>query len=270
MNIGADNLFKKLRSVIVAEPTYYEINEPLNTWQEKYQSQNLDVDLAIRQHQNMVKAMEGLGVKCHYLKSIPGATEQKDVRDLGVITSKGAIIGHFNHSVRIKEVSAFIEFLSENNIEILKYGMPFEGGDFFLYDETTCLVGSGNRSNIRVDELKSIIDKDVLILNHVSSHHLDALFNIISKDLVVMNKGYIADNIFTKKMEVVEIDEKDVEEMSANFIVIDEGIILAEASCQLFNERLRRKGIKVHEVDLSELKKNGGSIRCMTLPLLRS
>ena len=37
MKFGADNLFKKLRSVLVARPVNYGIDTPINTWQVFYQ-----------------------------------------------------------------------------------------------------------------------------------------------------------------------------------------------------------------------------------------
>ena len=84
MKFGADNLFKKLRSVLVSKPINYDIAIPINTWQEKYVGK-IDKALAIKQHDDMVEALEKEGVRCHYLEPIIGATEQKDTRDIGVV-----------------------------------------------------------------------------------------------------------------------------------------------------------------------------------------
>lgn len=268
MKYGADNLFKKLRAVLVARPTNYGIDTPINIWQEKYVGQ-IDKELAIKQFDDMVEALEKEGVRCHFLDPISGATEQKDTRDIGIISSKGAIAGHFKKDIRMGEVASFIKFCVENGIPLLKYGIPFEGGDFFFLDEKRCLVGIGQRSEIRANEIEALLKRDVELVHHVTSHHLDAVFNIVSPTLVVANTKYFAEQDYLKDKDVIELDDQDVWDMSANFLLLEENKVMADKGCHKFNEKLRAKGVEVIEVDVSELKKNGGSIRCMTLELLR-
>lgn len=268
MKFGADNLFKKLRSVLVAKPVNYGIDTPINVWQEKYVGQT-DQALAIKQHDDMVEALEREGVRCYYLEPIIGATEQKDTRDIGVISSKGAIAGHFKKDVRMGEVASFIKFCVENGIPLLKYGIPFEGGDFFFLDDKRCLVGIGQRTEIRTNEIESLLNREVSTVHHVSSHHLDAYFNIISPKLVVANPKYLAEQDYLKDKEVIELNDDDVWNMASNFLLLEENRVLADSGCHEFNKKLKAKGVDVIEVDVSELKKNGGSIRCMTLEILR-
>lgn len=268
MKFGADNLFKKLRSVLVSKPINYGIDSPINIWQEKYVGQ-IDQALAIKQHDDMVEALEKEGVRCHYLEPIIGATEQKDTRDIGVISSRGAIAGHFKKDIRMGEVASFIKFCVESGIPLLKYGIPFEGGDFFFLDEAECLVGIGQRTEIRTNEIEALLKRRVQIVHHVSSHHLDAYFNIISPKLVVANPKYLAEHEYLKDKDVIELDDDDVWNMSSNFLLLEENRVLADSGCHEFNKKLKAKGVDVIEVDVSELKKNGGSIRCMTLEILR-
>ena len=58
-------------------------------------------------------------------------------------------------------------------------------------------------------------------------------------------------------------------EPSVVAVSLPENKILADSNCHEFNKKLEMKGVEVIETDVSELKKNGGSIRCMTLPILR-
>jgi len=198
-----------------------------------------------------------------------GATEQKDTRDIGVISSKGAIAGHFKKNIRMGEVASFIKFCVENKIPLLKYGIPFEGGDFFFIDEAECIVGIGQRTEMRTNEIESLLERNVRTVHHISSHHLDGYFNIISPSLVVASSKYLAEQEFFKGKDVIELDDNDIWDMSSNFLLLEESRILADSGCHEFNKKLRAKGVDVVEVDVSELKKNGGSIRCMTLEILR-
>ena len=268
MRFGADNLFKKLRSVLVSKPVNYGIDVPINVWQERNVG-NVDKALAIEQHDHMVGVLKREGVQCHYLEPIMGATEQKDTRDIGVISSKGAIAGHFKKNIRMGEVASFIKFCVENKIPLLKYGIPFEGGDFFFIDEAECIVGIGQRTEMRTNEIESLLERNVRTVHHISSHHLDGYFNIISPSLVVASSKYLAEQEFFKGKDVIELDDNDIWDMSSNFLLLEESRILADSGCHEFNKKLRAKGVDVVEVDVSELKKNGGSIRCMTLEILR-
>lgn len=268
MKFGADNLFKKLRSVLVAKPADYGITSPINIWQEKNVG-NINKELALRQHEKMVEALEKEGVKCYFLDPVRGATEQKDTRDIGVISSKGGIVGHFKKNIRMGEVGSFFKFCAENDIEILKYGVPFEGGDFFFIDEKECLIGVGQRTEIRASEIEILLQRKVHLVHHISSHHLDAIFNIVSENLIVAHRGYIAEQEYLVGKDIIELDDSDIWNMSANFLLLEKNRVIADSGCHDFNDKLRAKGVEVVEVDLSELKKNGGSIRCMTLPILR-
>jgi N-dimethylarginine dimethylaminohydrolase len=268
MKFGADNLFNKLRSVLVCKPENYSIQTPINMWQEKHVG-NTNNKLALKQHADMVDALQKEGVDCYFLEPTKGATEQKDVRDLGIISKYGAIAGHFKKDIRLGEVASFIKFCVENDIKILKYGIPFEGGDFFFVDESQCLVGIGPRTDMRPNEVETLLNRKIDIIHHSSSHHLDAFFNIISPTLVVAYTKYLAEKEFLQGKKIIELTDDDIWKMCSNFLLLEGNKILADAGCHEFNKKLEKEGVEVIEVDVSELKKNGGSIRCMTLPILR-
>src|SRR3989338_4399016 len=268
MKFGADNLFKKLRSVLVCRPENYSIETPINMWQERHVG-SIDHKLAMQQHEDMVSALEKEGVMCYFLEPIKGATEQKDSRDLGVISKNGAIAGHFKKDIRLGEVASFIKFCVENDIKILKYGIPFEGGDFFFVDASECIVGIGPRTDMRPNEIETLLNRKINIIHHSSSHHLDAFFNIVSPTLVVAYTKHLAEKEFLHGKKIIELDDNDIWNMSSNFLLLEENKILADLGSHAFNKKLEKEGIEVIEVDVSELKKNGGSIRCMTMEISR-
>ncbi len=273
MNFGADNLFKKLRCVLLAKPVYYDIIASINPWQEKWIGK-IDKKLAMKQHKNMSDALEKEGIKCYFLEPFKGRTDQKDSRDIGLISSKGAVVASLKESARKGEDIKFVKFCKENKIPILNKNIDirFEGGDFFFVDQNTCLLGIGPRTQLDAKIIKKLLDKsDLKLFYHKSPHHLDAIFNIISKDLVVCHKKSLDEKSlgYLKGKKIVQISDEDIETMSANFLLIKENKILADQGCHKFNKKLEKEGVEVIEVDVSELKKDGGSIRCMTLPILR-
>ncbi len=148
MRFGADDLFKKLRVVLVAKPLYFDIATLETPWKKKWFGK-LNRNLAIKQHENMSIALENEGVKCYFLNPVEGDPDQKDTRDVGIISSKGAIVATQKHiDIKKGEDIAFMKFCDQNNIPVLNRNkkIRFEGGDFFFIDETTAILGIGART----------------------------------------------------------------------------------------------------------------------------
>jgi N-dimethylarginine dimethylaminohydrolase len=63
------------------------------------------------------------------------------------------------------------------------------------------------------------------------------------------------------------IDEAEAFTFCANSVVVDDVVVMPAGVPVRVARRLERWGFTVATVDVSELHKGGGSIRCMTLPL---
>jgi len=275
VEFGADDLFKKLRDVLLAKPLYFDIVTLETPWQRKWAGK-LNRNLAMEQHENMCVVLKNEGVKCHFLPIVEKDPDQKDIRDVGIISSKGAIVATQKHiDVKDGETEAFMKFCDENNIPVLNknYKIRFEGGDFFFVDELTAIIGIGARTEfVSAEAIQKLLNKpNMQIIPHKVSHHLDGAFNIISKNLVVLDERYVNVEYFPyiKNNKIISTSGEDFMTMPTNFLLLNENKILADSNCHRFNRILEREGVEVVEVDVSELKKNGGSIRCMTLPILR-
>ncbi len=274
MEFGADNLFKKLRDVLLAKPLYFDIITLETPWQRRWAGK-IDKNLAMKQHENMCTVLKSERVRCHFLPIVKDY-DQKDSRDVGIISSKGAIVATQKHiDVKGGEAGAFIEFCNKNNIPVLNkdYKIRFEGGDFFFVDESTAIIGVGARTEFTSAEaMQKLLNKpNMQIIPHKVSHHLDGAFNIISKNLAVLDERYVNAECFPyiKNKKIISTSKEDFMTMPANFLLLNENKILADSGCHKFNKILERERVEVIEVEVSELKKNGGSIRCMTLPILR-
>ena len=58
-------------------------------------------------------------------------------------------------------------------------------------------------------------------------------------------------------------------EMKCNFLSIDTNIVVSEKSFTKLNSWLRGFDIFVEEINYKEISKQGGLLRCSTLPLIR-
>lgn len=273
MKFGADNQFEHLRKVLLTKPIHYDIREPINPWQEEWVN-NIDNGLALQQHRKMSDALENEGVDVYYLEPIEGDTEQKDSRDIGIIGSSGAIVATQRHEIKERERGVFTGFCEKHDIPVLNKDteIMFEGGDYFSINKSTALLGLGARTLESAQKIGELVDKPNLeLIHHKSAHHLDAVFNVLSRELIVCHESSvdIGEVNWLENKEIISLAHKDVENMAANYLLLKENKVLADEGCHEFNRKLEHEGVDVIETNVSELKKNGGSIRCMTLPMWR-
>ena len=68
---------------------------------------------------------------------------------------------------------------------------------------------------------------------------------------------------------ILEISLSEMSEMNCNFFSIDTNIVVSEKSFTRLNSWLRSFDIVVEEINYKEISKQGGLLRCSTLPLIR-
>lgn len=106
--------------------------------------------------------------------------------------------------------------------------------------------------------------------------HLDCCFQPLGKGKAIIHKnGFLIEreyewlvNFFGKE-NVFEITKEEMYEMNSNIFSISEAIIISEKSFTRLNNWLRNQGFIVEEVAYAEISKQGGLLRCTTLPLVR-
>jgi N-dimethylarginine dimethylaminohydrolase len=104
--------------------------------------------------------------------------------------------------------------------------------------------------------------------------HLDMVFGVAAEKIgVIYPQGvgyeFIDYLLHTKKFDLIEIPEEEVNGCPSNFLVLEPGVLVMPAGNPVVTGELRKRGIEVIEVDLGEFTKAGGGPTCLTLPLIR-
>ena len=111
---------------------------------------------------------------------------------------------------------------------------------------------------------------------HENALHLDCCFQLVGKNVALTcSEGFADldaynwlvahfgnDNIF-------EVSAVEMSQMMCNVVSISPTAVISDPSFTRLNAWLRQRGITVVEVDFSEIGKQGGLFRCVTLPLYR-
>ncbi|WP_340075101.1 dimethylarginine dimethylaminohydrolase family protein [Leptobacterium sp. I13] len=106
--------------------------------------------------------------------------------------------------------------------------------------------------------------------------HLDCCFQPIGKDKAIICKaGFLLEedyewlyNYFGKE-NMFEITADEMARMFCNVFSITPNVVISEQKFTRLNNWLRNNGFTVEKVPYSEISKQGGLLRCSTMPLIR-
>ena len=280
-NFGTDNEFSRLKTAILCPPTYFEIRKPINVIQAKWHERGRGPDPEIRgrQYEIFKNTLSREGVTVWEISPSDQYTYQIFTRDICVMSNQGAIIANLKFDPRKGEEKAAEKELISRGISIsfaFEYPAIFEGGDFVFIDKENVLLGIGDRTN------RDALKKLSALLPSVHIHpvylpegylHLDVVLNIVSRNIALAYLPALDNDtrsyLESSQIRIIEVSSEEQETMGTNALAIGSNRIIAAGSNRQVNEQMKKAGLDVIEIDMSEILKGGGGPRCMTLPVLR-
>lgn len=248
-----------------------------------------DVERAMEEHDNFANILKEEGVRLHYIDERVDRPKMYFMRDQAVVSRGGAIVGRMALDIRRGEEPPVHKKLASMGIPIYRvvtgYGY-FEGGNLLYLDKDTVLIGEGLRTNEdgieQVSEVLMTLRYQEIIIVPLSGYyesfpsgyvHLDVGLNFPDHHLAVVYPEsvpyYIIRELIKRNIAIIEVPRDEALNMATNFLAIRPGRILTAAGNDVTRKRMESHGIDVIEVEVRELLKGGGGIRCMTLPLDR-
>lgn len=269
------NEYDPLKKVVLCPPDYMTIKEPINETQKQYLKENIDTELAKKQHQALVQTLRDLGIEVHLLTPHEQFPEQVFTRDIGFTLGQQVFVAEMAHDLRVGEEKEFITYLEEEEITYTNLiGDMIEGGDVFI-DGKTIFVGVSNRTNVdAIQHLQTLLPTfDVIAIPFTDKYlHLDCVFNIISPNEALIFPGEMSKEkhqLLASRYDLIEVSEEEQATLGTNILSIGNKRILSLPINHGVNNKLRERGYEIIEVDITEIIKSGGAFRCCTLPLLR-
>ncbi|MEH7545934.1 dimethylarginine dimethylaminohydrolase family protein [Neobacillus vireti] len=267
--------YDTLKKVVLCSATYMTIREPINETQKQFLKENIDTELAKKQHQQLVQVLEENGVEVLLLTPSEKYPEQVFTRDIGFTLGNQVFVAHMAHDVRQGEEQPLIDLLEK---ELITYTNlledKIEGGDV-LIDRNTVYIGVSNRTNKKaIEHLQSLLPTfEVITVPFTDTYlHLDCVFNILSEDEALIFPGEIDEDklkILSSRYNLIKVSEEEQATLGTNVLSIGNKRVLSLPINKEVNKNLRDRGYQVIEVDISEIIKSGGAFRCCTMPILR-
>ena len=267
-----------LKKVLVSKPEYLQA-APINEIAKKWDRQ-LDIDKMLQEHQAFIEAYHAAGVETEFLPADPERPNSVFSRDFGGCVREGYILGRFREHLRDKEhvdYQAIMEKLGVPCIVEVKEGL-FEGGDFMFLNEHTIALGMFARTNQRGfeevrDGLAPYGYEVITVPGKEEYLHLDMCFNLVDDHLAVAYRAGMPEEFLArlKKMdiEIIPVEEEAIFAHGCNLQALGGHRVLSLARNTRVNAELRRRGMEVIELPITEILKAGGGPHCMTFPLSR-
>jgi N-dimethylarginine dimethylaminohydrolase len=281
MNIGRANKlsciseYHSLKKVLMCEPQHMAISEIINETQRHYQKENIDKELAVKQHRDFVQALRAQGVEAVLLPHVEEYPEQVFTRDIGFTIGQQLFVSHMGMGIRQGEDNILMKWLKD-------HGYPFqnlqhdsiEGGDVMIHFDTVFIGVSGRTSKNAVHRIKDLLsDYKVTPITIKRSYlHLDCVFNVLSPtEALIFSPALAQDDLdrLSARYELIEVTKPEQFTMGTNVLSIGQKRVFSLPVNREVNRQLRERGYEVIETDISEIIKSGGSFRCCTLPLVR-
>lgn len=279
---GADSEYGRLHDVLLCRPDHYRwlptsaISRATIT-----SGHEFDLEVAKRQHAEMVTAYESAGVRCHFLDPDPHLIYQVFSRDSSAMTDGGAVITQLNQWWRRGEYAEAIRFYQRAGVPIrgMITAASLEGGDVMIVEPGCMVIGNGEErtQSTAARQLADWIEADgweVRIEPFPSQFvHIDVLMAVLAPKLAAVcveaASGGLVSWLRNRGFEIVDVPLADLFELGVNAISLGEDRVLSASHATTLNERLRALGLEVLDPELDMFTLGGGGAHCLAQALRR-
>lgn len=270
----------RLTDVLLCRPDHYRWI-PTNAIAVETLAGGHAVDLAVAaaQHAELVDALTGAGVACHFLEPEPHLPYQVYTRDSSQLTPWGPVITQLRMPQRWGEYASVLAFYEAAGQPVWRFAThgTIEGGDIALVRPGLALVGcSGVRTDL--DGARQFAgwleaeDWEVVVVPFAEHFlHLDLLFCMAAEGLAVacldVLDGALVDRLRAEGLTLVPISYKEAMALSGNVLALGGHRVVSARRAAGLNARLRAEGLTVLDPELDAFTRGGGGVHCLTMPL---
>lgn len=259
------------RHYVMVPPTYYTVEYAINPWMDV--SNPVDPALATAQWDTLRATYERLGHTVDILSPVAGLPDMVYAANGGIVLRGKAVVARFKHAERAGESDAHAEWMRQHELHPMHSQYTNEGqGDFLLVGDIM-LAGTGFRTDSGSHaEVATMLDIPVVTLELVDPrfYHLDTALAVLDPQTVAYYPPAFseASQARLRSMYPNAIITSSVDAYVLGMNAVSDGRhVMLPAAATGFAQQLRDAGFEPIGIDLSELLKGGGSVKCCTLEL---
>lgn len=261
-----------LKTYLMCPPTYFEIDYEINQWMKL--SDQVDPDRAQEQWQTIKTTYEHLGHQIKLIDPIKGLPDMLFTANAGQVIDGRALVAKFKFPQRQPETAHFQTWFQDQEYQPVKVtDSIWEGeGDCLLVGDRL-FAGYGFRSDKASHaELAQFFNRSVISLKLVDPrfYHLDTCLAPLDAQTVMYYPAAFdatsQQRLQDSGLTLIEANEHDAAGFGLNAVSDGHNVVMSDHATTLVAE-LKRRGFNPIPVDVSEFKKSGGGVKCVTLEL---
>ncbi|MGB3480598.1 MAG: dimethylargininase [Mycobacterium sp.] len=262
-----------VRRYVMTAPTHFSVEYAINPWMDT--STPVDTHLALSQWNTLRQTYLSLGHTVDLVPPEPGLPDMVYAANGGLIVGDTAIVARFRHPERAGEAAAYAEWMSAAGYRPQFTEHLNEGQGDLLVVGSMILAGTGFRTDAAAHaEVAQLTGMPVVTLELTDPrfYHLDTALAVLDDNTIAYYPPAFTEAARVTLMRLfptaIEVTSADAYVLGLNVVSDGKHVVLPAAAAGL-TEQLRAGGFEPIGVDLSELLKGGGSVKCATLEIYR-
>ncbi|MFD1825216.1 MULTISPECIES: dimethylargininase [Mumia] len=258
------------RRFLMCRPEHFDVTYAINPWMDP--SKPVDTALAVAQWETLRATYESLGHKVDLIRPVEGLPDMVYAANGGVVYDGKAVAASFTFAERQPEGAAYHAWFDEAGFRpTIQAGSTNEGEGDFLVVGRLILAGTGFRTSVAAHhEVREFFGAPVISLDLIDPryYHLDTALAVLDERTIAYYPGAFsaASNAVLRQLfpDAILANDADASVLGLNAVSDGHHVVLTDKAVHL-HECLRERGFHPIGVDLSELLKGGGSVKCCTL-----
>jgi N-dimethylarginine dimethylaminohydrolase len=259
----------RIRHYAMTPPRFFAVDYAINPWMDT--TNPVDRDVAIAQWRHLHDVYRQLGHNVDLVEPVPGLPDMVYAANGGLILDGTAVVARFKYPQRQHESEAYAEWLRSHGYRPVQTRHVNEGQGDLLPVGDDILAGFGFRTDLRAHgEIAGIFDRRVISLELVDPrfYHLDTALTVLDDTTIAYYPPaftYVSRaHLETLFPDAIVVDSADAYAFGLN-AVSDGRHVVHPAAAVGFARQLADAGFEPIGVDMPELLKGGGSVKCCTL-----
>lgn len=259
----------RIRHYVMTPPRFFAVDYAINPWMDT--TNPVDRGVALTQWQRLSDIYLQLGHTVDLVDPVPGLPDMVYAANGGLILDGTAAVARFKYAQREQESAAYAEWLRAHGYQPRHTRHVNEGQGDLLPVGEMILAGFGFRTDLRAHgEIAEIFERRVVSLQLVDPrfYHLDTALTVLDDATIAYYPPaftYVSRaHLETLFPDAIVVDSADAYVFGLN-AVSDGRRVVHPVAAVGFAEQLADAGFEPIGIDLSELLKGGGSVKCCTL-----
>ncbi len=261
-----------MKRVLLCPPAYFDVAYEINPWM--HVEIKPDALKAEEAYTQLKSIYELLGIEVFEIPQIKGLPDMVYTANVGNIKGSHFLKSNFKYDQRKKEADYAEEYF-ETQFDFETISLPeniyFEGQGDLLSDGERFFFGWGKRSMPEAKPyIEDFLNGPVIDFELVNPYyyHLDTCFAPLTPSTVLINpRSFTEDGL--KKVNscfetVIEANEQDNNVIACNLVHVGKHIVIGKGITTELKQKMEKLGYTIHEVDMAEYLKGGGSVKCCT------